>query len=451
MAGIYDDQILGAKQQADLARKLRENIQDPQGQMVSGWYVPPSITQYLGNALKSYNLGKQQSTAQDQFDSLTAEKAAKTADLLRQISPQAQATPTPDTTVSLADSPQMDLSHSTGGDTTSTTFTQPSQGDVMNGLAEGLAVNPTAFQGAAKIYELKAAQDAAAQARQEAAQQRADQIQAQQEFQANQAKIARDENFSNQQSMAKLAASLRPSPAEDSGASLFSPAAIDAAAQRYNMDGTLPPMGMGKSGGAGRSRILNRAAELASAAGIDPADQRGNQLQTKANASALTQLQKQQTMISAFEKNAQKNADMALEFSDKADRTGTPIFNLWLQAGQKGVQGNPDVSAFNAANETFVNEYAKIMSGSMGNTPVSDSARAHAHEMLSTAMTKDQYEAVIGTLRREMKNRMDGMDAEKQALMATMHGSHPAPAQPSAPDQNTPAKVGNSGWTVTVH
>lgn len=55
--------------------------------------------------------------------------------------------------------------------------------------------------------------------------------------------------------------------------------AIDNAAARYNFDGTLPPMGMGKNAAAGRSAILNRAAEMK--AGVDPEQQRRDQLGNK--------------------------------------------------------------------------------------------------------------------------------------------------------------------------
>ena len=51
---MYDEQILGAKQQAELARKLRENAKMPEGQMVSGWHVAPSATQYAAELMKQY-------------------------------------------------------------------------------------------------------------------------------------------------------------------------------------------------------------------------------------------------------------------------------------------------------------------------------------------------------------------------------------------------------------
>ena len=190
--------------------------------------------------------------------------------------------------------------------------------------------------------------------------------------------------------------------------------AINNAAARYNIDGTLPAMGMGKEAAAGRSAILNRAAELAT--GTSGADQRMGQIDNKANSGALNQLQKQQSMVSSFERTFTKNADLATNLSNKLDRSGVPIFNTWKQAGQKAVTGNADLSAFHAATETVINEYAKISSGSMGNTAVSDAARKQAQSILNTAQTPEQYIAVLSLLRQETQNRMSSFDAEKEAL-----------------------------------
>ena len=211
----------------------------------------------------------------------------------------------------------------------------------------------------------------------------------------------------------------KPEPLEDAINS-FTPAAIDNAAARYNIDGTLPPMGMGKGGSAARSQILNRAAELA--IGVNGTDQRVNQLTTKASASTLLQLKKTKTMIKAFEEMANKNADIALEMSEKVDRSGVPIVNKWILAAQGKIQGDVDTATFNTALNVFSNEYAKIMSGSMGNTPVSDSARKEAHEILNTSQTKEQLRANIALLQREMKNRLIGLDASEAELIKQMKG-----------------------------
>ena len=198
----------------------------------------------------------------------------------------------------------------------------------------------------------------------------------------------------------------------------FTEAAINNAAARYNIDGTLPPMGMGKGGATARSLILNRAAVLAG--DTSGTDQRVAQLTTKAIASTLLQLKKTKTMIKAFEEMANKNADIALELSTKVDRTGSPVVNRWFLAGNNKLAGDVDTATFNTAVNVFANEYAKIMSGSMGNTPVSDSARKEAHEILNTAQTPAQLRANIKLLQREMKNRIIGLDESEHELIQQM-------------------------------
>ena len=200
----------------------------------------------------------------------------------------------------------------------------------------------------------------------------------------------------------------------------FTEAAINNAAARYNIDGTLPPMGMGKGGATARSLILNRAAVLAG--DTSGTDQRVAQLTTKASASTLLQLKKTKTMIKAFEEMANKNANIALEMSAKVDRSGTPVVNRWFLAANNKIAGDVDTATFNTAVNVFANEYAKIMSGSMGNTPVSDSARKEAHEILNTAQTPAQLKANIQLLQREMKNRLIGLDESEAELIQQMKG-----------------------------
>ena len=228
----------------------------------------------------------------------------------------------------------------------------------------------------------------------------------------------------------------KPEPLEDATNS-FTQAAIDNAAARYNIDGTLPPMGMGKGGSAARSQILNRAAELAS--GVNGTDQRVSQLTTKASASTLLQLKKTKTMIKAFEEMATKNADIALEMSAKVDRNGTPVVNRWFLAANNKIAGDVDTATFNTAVNVFANEYAKIMSGSMGNTPVSDSARKEAHEILNTAQTPAQLRANIRLLQREMKNRIIGLDESEAELIQQMKGGKKEDTHGS--DKKDPYKI----------
>ncbi len=208
----------------------------------------------------------------------------------------------------------------------------------------------------------------------------------------------------------------------DESAPEFSSAAIDIAAERYHTDGTLPPMGMGKGGATARSLILNRASELWPS--VVGQNQRVDQLANKANSASLANLQKQTTMINSYEYMANKNADIALEMSRNVDRTGVPVFNRWILAGRNALAGDVDVSKFNTAINGLAGEYAKIVSGSMGNTALSDAARHEAQKILNNAATQEQFEANVRLIQREMKNRTAGLEAQKQELLQSMKGGN---------------------------
>lgn len=199
--------------------------------------------------------------------------------------------------------------------------------------------------------------------------------------------------------------------------------AINSAAEKYRLTGQLPSLGIGKNGAVMKAKILDRAAELAKSAGESNEEQGIRIVANKANQAALAQITKQEQMVGAFEKNALKNLDIALQASKDVDRTGVPVLNRWLLAGRKSIAGDPAVSKFHAANTTFVNEYAKIMSGSMGNTVVSDSLRKETESLLATKDTPEQYEATVSLMKQEMANRMKGFAEQKDLLFNSMRSA----------------------------
>jgi hypothetical protein len=84
MSRDYDSEILGAEQQRKTAQLLRERAtKAPDGSMISGWYVQPSWSQYLSQALNQYLANDSEKKAtQTQKDSQTA-KSEELAGLLR--------------------------------------------------------------------------------------------------------------------------------------------------------------------------------------------------------------------------------------------------------------------------------------------------------------------------------------------------------------------------------
>ena len=88
---LYDVERVGGDQRTRLAELLRsQGMNQQQGQMVGGWYVPPSWSQSLNSAVQmglgTYMGGK-----------IDEEKKAKTAELLRQLSQGKEVEPIPAT------------------------------------------------------------------------------------------------------------------------------------------------------------------------------------------------------------------------------------------------------------------------------------------------------------------------------------------------------------------
>lgn len=88
---------------------------------------------------------------------------------------------------------------------------------------------------------------------------------------------------------------------------------------------------------------------------------------------------------------------IAEEASRAVDRTKYPTLNSILLAAEKG-SGGEAVARFAAANNTLINVYSRAVSG--GAPTVSD--KEHAREIISTAYSQGQYEAVIDLLKREL-------------------------------------------------
>jgi protein-tyrosine-phosphatase len=205
-------------------------------------------------------------------------------------------------------------------------------------------------------------------------------------------------------------------------------------AYRYLTDGTLPPnMGRGQQGAEQATKIRNRASELAKQAGVPVDEIRMAQLTNKAQVGVILQLGKARAQILQFEKTAEANADLALQASERVDRSGVPVLNRWIQAGRVNVQGDPEASRFHAATETFVNEYAKVMSGGYGAAATTEGAQNRAHTLLNTAQTKEQFRAVVDQLRKEMDNRVGSLNSQMDEERRTLRNGVASPGrQPAA-------------------
>ena len=221
----------------------------------------------------------------------------------------------------------------------------------------------------------------------------------------------------------------------------FTPDAIEQAAGRYAIDGSLPPnLGRGVQGTVNTAAILNRAAQIAKEGGDAPEEARIRQIAGRASTQALGQLVKQKNLILAFEKNALLNADLVLDRSEKVDRMGSPAIDRWIMSGKKNIVGDSSVAELDAAMRTFVNEYARITTSVTGGGVTSDTARREIDELLKSAHTKEQVRNVVKLMKQEMENRRIGYEQQEESLKK----SFAKPAAPTPSPSPTPA----GSWSV---
>lgn len=194
------------------------------------------------------------------------------------------------------------------------------------------------------------------------------------------------------------------------GAGLSDDAVKDAAA-RYNLDGTLPPMGQGKSGMDLRTKILNEAAKMAS--GVDATQQRASQLEAKGAASARSGLEKSVNNIELAEKTALGSADMVQKASEAYPRSSSPLINRSINAYRANISGDPNYQKLQNDITTFKNEYVKVMTGAGQAT---DSSRAEADHLVNSDMSHEQLMAGMSEMKKEMqKVREEAIAAARQS------------------------------------
>lgn len=193
---------------------------------------------------------------------------------------------------------------------------------------------------------------------------------------------------------------------------------LDRAAYVYNQTGKFPT-GLGRGGEAQRA-ILNRAAELA--AGQSPGQIMGAQASLAADRTALNNLEKNTGNVLAFERTALLNGALAVRKAIAVDNGGVPVFNKWVNAGRRAT-GDSAVSQFDAAVETFANEFAKVTTSATGGGVTSDSARQHARDLINTAQTPEQFFGVMRTLQQDMENRRTGLLTERKNILQRITGA----------------------------
>lgn len=246
-------------------------------------------------------------------------------------------------------------------------------------------------------------------------------------------------------------------PADPSSNDDFSltPGAIENAAWNTILTGHAPSIGRGKEGIAQRTAIYNRMAEIAKGAHVTPAELATTAGRNKALQTSLANLQKQTDMMQKAEKGFQNNMELALELSNKVDRTGAPIINKWLLGGRAAL-GDPDVAALDAAITTAATDYARIMSGQTGagGTPISTAEEAR--NLIRKELSHKQFSAVADVLYRDIQGQHNAVDSQRNTILGAMqqfgqgqpspYGSEATAHPGGQPPQANPTQSG--GWSI---
>lgn len=186
----------------------------------------------------------------------------------------------------------------------------------------------------------------------------------------------------------------------------------------------MPQFGYGKAGVANRDKFYNGLAGKMKEQGLTANDIASGRAEYKANSMALGQVSKMRNSVQSYEQTVQKNMTLLEGLVAKGAKSGAPIINRWIQAGRAAISGDPDVTAYNTAIQTVVNEYAKVMAGGTGSSAASsDSARAEAGKLLNNAQTPQQVQAAIKTMRQEMANRIESLKAQETDLKTRLGNS----------------------------
>jgi hypothetical protein len=215
--------------------------------------------------------------------------------------------------------------------------------------------------------------------------------------------------------------------------------AINYAAEIYRKTGNMPSFGMSKYGASDRRRIINQAAGNARDAGSDAGGDLVTRAVITADKGALTKLTAQRAAITSFEETAVKNGDILVDLAQKVDKTGVPVVERWLRAGRKSIEGDVDVSKFDAQLQLYGTEVAKIMTNPNLTGVLSDSARREVQEFLPKGATYEQIKGLHELLKGDFGRRTDALNNEISSIRTEMGDA--AGAGKKKADVETPAKA----------
>lgn len=173
----------------------------------------------------------------------------------------------------------------------------------------------------------------------------------------------------------------------------------------------LQNLGRGAQGARDLVSLRKSIREEAEAKGMKPDEVASTIAEFEGLKSGERKLGERTAVAGMAANEASQFADLAVQASDKINRTQYPSLNKVLQAAEKGT-GDPEIVKFAAYNNSLINAYARTISPT-GTPTVSD--KEHARDMLDTAFSNGQYKSVVGAMKQEIAaaQRSPGMVREE--------------------------------------
>jgi hypothetical protein len=186
--------------------------------------------------------------------------------------------------------------------------------------------------------------------------------------------------------------------------------------------------------------VDKRVPELAKMSGLTPEAASTTKDIRKSIDSALTDRQKYVAAGTQFVANFQKQADLVEKYLAPGVGGSAPVFNRWIQAGRKSVEGDADVTNLDTAIRGLAREHQRIVTGVTSNSQLHVQAQETADELLNRNMTEAQIRGTMKVMREEADNAVQSGKEEIGHLQlqlkqlgvagAQSNGAAPPGAQP---------------------
>jgi len=243
---------------------------------------------------------------------------------------------------------------------------------------------------------------------------------------------------------ARISGQIGSGAAGGAGASPITPQVVDFYAQQSIAGDNSWQVGLarGKAGqqlvAAVKDRIPTMAAEL----GLSPQEVGSNKAANVALTAALRDRTKFVAAGQQFVRNMTSQIDLVEKYMDKGTATGVPVFNKWIQAGRKGVAGDPDVTALDTAVRGLAREHQRIVTGVTSNAQLHVAAQETADKILNIDQSPAQMKASLKVMREEADNAIKAGQDEAAALKTQIAGMGKG-KDAAAPAAAGPKKIEN--------